>query len=251
MALSDHEKEQLRSAIADKMVELEHLFRPNMKLSFFARHPDDPNAHVFVGTDTPEGLRGGIDELVTRCPRMCSDCDGAHHWLESCPDPGDADDVEAFGSDTRFLAHAAAFRAETGADEDEWPPVYVCKHCPAWKPYEDEEDDGPTEESAALAADSSDDVNKIGDLASAATDFVTHALVVIERNFAGHTTPEWIARYREGDATPPEHWPFAAALWKPSRSWQENLRIARDLIDAELARATRLFEARERAKAKS
>lgn len=26
--------------------------------------------------------------------RECSECDGNHHWLESCPEPSDDDDPE-------------------------------------------------------------------------------------------------------------------------------------------------------------
>jgi len=42
------------------------------------------------------------------CERTCEGCDGQHHWQ---------DDFELVSGD----------------------PIQVCKHCPAWRPYPDDE----------------------------------------------------------------------------------------------------------------
>lgn len=43
------------------------------------------------------------------CVTACTVCDGSHHWIDDCADEGD--------------------------------PIQVCKHCSAWRPYPDDDEE--------------------------------------------------------------------------------------------------------------
>lgn len=52
----------------------------------------------------------GANAASRTCERHCSVCEGIdHHWLDDCTDEGE--------------------------------PVQVCKHCDAWRPYADDDED--------------------------------------------------------------------------------------------------------------
>jgi len=52
----------------------------------------------------------GANAAGRPCERHCSVCEGMdHHWMDDCTDEGE--------------------------------PVQVCKHCEAWRPYQDDDDE--------------------------------------------------------------------------------------------------------------
>lgn len=59
-------EESLRQKIADKLVQLESLFVPEMILTFLARHPGNAEACVLVTVDDPAEIIKTIQYLKDR-----------------------------------------------------------------------------------------------------------------------------------------------------------------------------------------
>lgn len=60
MALSNKER-LVKQHIVEALCDLEPLFVPGMKLTFIARHPTNPEAHVLVTGDTIDEIRKALD----------------------------------------------------------------------------------------------------------------------------------------------------------------------------------------------
>ncbi len=62
-----------------------------------------------------------------RCPRTCSECEGAHHWIECSVDPEDEDEMQEFAEEHPGF---------TVPDEAFLLAHFGCKHCNALAEYD-------------------------------------------------------------------------------------------------------------------